>query len=94
MIRVNEKYVINVDALNYTAQIDTHCFTKKGDPIYKTVGYYSTLKDAVIAIADRESREMLAEGETTLGQAVNTLVNTHKEFMKIVNEAIKESAEC
>lgn len=73
MIRINEKYVIDIDAMNYKLKIDLKKVSKEGNPLYATIGYYRTLKTAILAIYEREAKEVLSDGEYTLKQAVDAL---------------------
>lgn len=80
MIRINERYIIDIDAINYKAKIDLKKVSKEGNPLYATIGYYRTLKAAILAIYEREAKEVLSDGEYTLKQAVDTLSRIQEEL--------------
>ena len=79
-IRVTDDYIIDVDPYNYTAKVDMHKIyvDKQGNetPVYKTIGYYGDLKQAVRGCLKYDIRKSLGEGEKSLYEAV-----------KLVNEA-------
>lgn len=83
MIRVNDKYVIEVDSLNYTAQIDTKKKDKEGNPVRKTIGYYSNIANAMKGIAENEVGEVLADGEYSLKEAIAEVKSIYGEFNHI-----------
>lgn len=75
MIRITEDYTVDVDSLNYTAKVDLHTTDKKGNLRTKTIGYYSTLRDAVAGIVEYDARQNLSGGEKTLEEAIKILDN-------------------
>ena len=80
MIRVNSKYVIEIDSLNYTAQIETGKKDKDGNPVRKTIGYYSNIANAMKGIAENEVGEVLADGEYPLKEAIAEVKAIYGEF--------------
>lgn len=79
MIRVNDKYVIEVDTC-YTAQIDTKKKDKEGKPIRKTIGYFTNLSNAIKGIAENEVGEVLADGEYSLKDAIAEVKAIYEKF--------------
>lgn len=93
MIRINNDYVIDVSDLEYTLQIDTHTTTynKKSEkeyPVYKTVGHYTTLASALNGARLDMRRKMLADGEYTLKEAIDKVLELDDEFTRMM-ERIK-----
>ena len=98
MIRVNEDWVIIVDALNYQPMKDLHRTkavkqkdgTVKEEADYKGgYGYYFSLKGAVRAIARTEYKNAIAGRETTLNEAIKLMDETVTRFERIL-EGIAE----
>ena len=77
MIRVNEDGVIDVDNYSYALQRDMHrtAFVKVDGklverPVYKSVGYFATLDQALNRLLDEDFRERFKDGEHTLEEAI------------------------
>lgn len=79
MIRVNEDWVINVDALNYMPCKDLHrtkpLKQKDGglvdvDDYSNPIGYFSTLSSALSAIMQKNFRDAVKDGEISLKDAL------------------------
>lgn len=95
MIRINDKWVIDVDTLgNYTPMTDQHRVDNRGYPVYYSkYGYYGSLKKALQAIADIEAREVLIPGEIPLSTAVEalgTIMDKWSAELKRIREEIGE----
>ncbi|MBR1853400.1 MAG: hypothetical protein IJ794_09715 [Lachnospiraceae bacterium] len=91
MIRVNDKYVIEVDNYCFTAQVDLHKADKDGRPLRKNVGYYSTFAGAMQGIARNEEREVLAgQGEITLADAIRISKKIYGEFNDLLRSAMND----
>lgn len=73
MIRITDKLFIAVDSNNYTLMIKTGRFTKKGEEINLTIGYFGSLENALNAAADYISKQKLSEGECSLKEAVDVI---------------------
>lgn len=98
MIRVNDDWVIDVGTLDYTPMRDLHRMAtlKKKDgttveePAYgAALGYYTSLKNAVRAIAKAEYKNAIKGQEITLSEAINLMEQTIERFEKIL-EGIEE----
>lgn len=63
MIHVIDNYYFNADSNCYTAFEDTQKKDKDNNPIYKTLGYYQTSKDAVKGIAKCIHRKLASKDE-------------------------------
>lgn len=95
MIRINNRWVIDVDTLgNYTPMTDQHRVDKRGDHVYYAkYGYYSSLRKALQAIADEEAKEVLIPGEISLQEAVGalrTIMDKWTAELKRIREEIGE----
>lgn len=98
MIRVNDDWVIDVGTLEYTPMRDLHRTTmvKKKDgttveePAYgAALGYYTSLSNAVRAIARAEYKKIIKGNEISLSEAINLMEQTIDRFEKIL-EGIRE----
>lgn len=92
MIKVNDDYVILVDTLSYRACLDTHKVTKKNEPIYKTVGYYSNLESALFAIVENMNAKKLEDGVYTLIEAIEIIKANNKILGDMLKEVCKVGA--
>lgn len=95
MIRVDDNWVILVDAQNYTPVRDPHRTkqvlledgTEKTEHVYgKPLGFYATLAGAVKAIARAEYKNSLSGRETPLNEAIKIMQETVDRFEKILEE--------
>ena len=91
MIHLINDYVINVDTNNYTLMIDKHKVNKKNEPVYETVGYYTSFASAINgAIASMNKRD-LSIGEYSLNEAVEIIKTNNEQFTKLLNEKLGET---
>lgn len=80
MIRINGDYFIEVDTYNYTPYRDTHKADKKGKPIYKLVGYYPSLDQALAGIVKNMNARDFEENTYSLQEAVEIIKQSTKVF--------------
>lgn len=85
MIKLNDRWFIDVDAYNYTLQKRLNSVVKRGgvnlldengNPVYQfqSVGYYSSLSKALEAFARIYTREALINGSTmSLDESIQTI---------------------
>lgn len=94
MIRVNDDYVIEVDTMNYVAKEDKHKtrVDKNGEEkdAYRTVGYYGTLKGALVGIKEDMFKSKAVSGEISLENALKELKSIDKEFIETFNKVLGE----
>ena len=88
MIRVNEEYVILVDTLNYTPCRDTHRVDKKGNPVYKTVGYFPNLEAALRGIIRDMNAVALGEGTHSLQEALEVIQRSDRMLIDMLREVL------
>ena len=95
MIRVNKDWIINVDQYSYQPMRDLHrtrkYLRKDGTetevPDYRgDYGYYTSLKDAVKAIARIEYKNAVSKQETALSEAIRLIDETVNRFEKLLEE--------
>lgn len=89
MIRIKDDYVILVNNEDYTAAIDKHKTDKKGYPMYKELGYYSTFNSALKGIYEHMIRIGLQEKDYTLPEAIDYLTKMNDEMNKMIDERIE-----
>lgn len=94
MIRVDKDFVIQVDVNNYVACVDLHRIKvdKKGKESndYLTIGFYSTLENALQGILEYKMKKLLSENEVTLEQAIRDLKGVRDEFKELVKGIAEE----
>lgn len=86
MIKIKDDYVILVDEAEYTAAIDKHKTDKKGYPIYKVLGYYSTFDRALKGIYEYMVRIGLQEKDYTLPEAIEYLTKMNDEMKSLIEK--------
>lgn len=94
MIRIDKKYVIDVDSFNYTAKIDHNKTTvdKSGKErgVFTIIGYYTTLRSAVRGILEYEVKNKLSRGEKSLNEAIIELDKAINKLDKVIGKIPKE----
>ena len=88
MIRVNDDYVILVDPLNYTPCRDPHSVDKKGNPVYKSIGYYSTLEQALRGVVDDMNSRAFEQNTYSLKEALEVIKQSNKVFTDLMREIL------
>ena len=91
MVRINDDYVILVDKDNYTLAKDLHKVGKKKNALYKPLGFYMSLVDALEAYIERSNKEILSNGENQLTEALTQVVNNIMELKTAIEKAIPEA---
>ena len=101
MIQINDKYVIDVDAYNFTLQKKLNAAVKvkgveqldeNGKPIpqYQSVGYYNTLEKALDGFAHLYVREALIDsGKMTIGEAIQIIERSNAEVKALIKDVSK-----
>ena len=90
MIRIDENYTIDVDKYNYILIKDEHRLNKKGEMVFKTIGYYPSLEAAVSACAEQYDRDELSAYEYTLHEAVELIRQTRAKFENILKGVLND----
>lgn len=95
MIKVNEKYLIDVDDYNYTVYEDkpsTYFDKSKNKDVIKrpVVGYYSSLSKALLGIRDRMVRDELKNLEGTIEEALRVVNNITSDFQSVMDRILAE----
>ena len=89
MIILIHDLVIGVDTNNYTLMLDEHKQDKNGKQIYKTLGYYGTLQNAVCGARRYCIRKRLESNVCVLTDAIKIIKSITEEFSKLL-EVVKE----
>lgn len=88
MVRIKDDYVILVSETEYTAAIDKHKIDKKGYPVYKELGYYSTFNGALKGLYSYMVRRGLSEQDLSLAEAIEYVTKMNNEMKKLIDEKI------
>lgn len=88
MITLIHDLVIDVSQNNCTLMVDKNKCDKNGNPIYETVGYYSSLEGAVQAGKNYCIRKKLEAGTFTLTEAIKVIQECNKEFMDLLKNLV------
>ena len=91
MIRIDDTYFIDVDELIYTLKKKRIGKNKKGEEIETetTLGYYSSLQNALTAAMKYDTMIKLSEEEYTLKEAISIVNEVYDRFSRLLKEAIK-----
>jgi len=90
IVRVNDDYLIVVDSMDYTLCKDRHKTDKEGKPVYKTLGYYTSLESALNALGKEFIKERLEGAEMGLKEAVSTIREANRELSDIIRKCMEE----
>jgi hypothetical protein len=80
MVRIDDDYIVDIDAMGYTAKKNTHKKDKDGNTIYSAIGYYGSLVNAVKGIYEHKVTNKLSEGETPISEAIKILEELKQEM--------------
>lgn len=84
MVRVNDRYGINVEENNYTVvQFLTagKNAKNKGKEYFRSLAYCSTFTGAIEEIDKHMVRDKLSDGDMSLDEAVRTIQEAHRELL-------------
>lgn len=89
MVRLTKDYVVTTDETCYTLLKDMHSDTldKKTGVLkhnYKTLGYYSSLENALEGARAYIKRNVIGDKDLTLGQAIQEMRDINMMFKEIV----------
>lgn len=90
MITLIDDYVVEVEPLNYVLKIDKHKTNKKGEKQYTTVGYYPTLKGAIIAVLHHMNRSQLSTDDYTLKEAIEIISRNNERLELVLRKVMGE----
>lgn len=102
MIKIDDRWSIDVDAYNYTLQKRLNSTIKRngvdvldedGNPAYQyqSVGYYQDLPSALEGFAHICARDALIKGGTmTIGEAISTIRKTFDDLHEMIKKAVPE----
>ena len=90
MIIVDKNYCIDVDKNCYTVKIDKHKTNKKGEKIYETVGYFTSLAGAIKGIINSMNKSKFNEGVYTLEEAIKVIAESNEHFEKLLEKVMGE----
>jgi hypothetical protein len=62
MIHIKDDYYIDADETQFILKEDKHRVDKEGRPIFDSLGYYGTFKQAVSGFLKMEQRGIIANG--------------------------------
>jgi hypothetical protein len=90
MITIDNNYCIKVDEFNYTlCRVRTSKSGKnKGKEYFETVGYYSSLIDALEAYGRENVRAALLDGDMTLTEALTVIKESYEQTARTIKESI------
>ncbi len=80
MIHIIDDYYVTGGARDYTLLKDTHREDKNGNTVYKTLGYYGSVANAVEGLRKTLCRELTAGNNMELYEAVRAFKRIVKEL--------------
>lgn len=89
MITLIDNYVIQAEERCYTLAIDTGRDDKNGKRIYKIVGYYNTIRNALVACYKDICRKKVADNVYTMKEAIQAFREVEKALEEIIPKEIK-----
>lgn len=93
MIRIDEDYIIDVDAYNYSPKeikksIDKETGEETGKTYEVTIGHYSSLENAIKGILNYKAMKYAQDGEKSLYDVLVKLQTYRREFDELLERAI------
>ena len=89
MIKLIDNYVIQADDKCYTLAIDTEKDDKSGKRVYKFVGYYNTIRNALVACYKDICRKKVAKNIYTIKEAIQAFREVEKALEEIIPKEFK-----
>lgn len=91
MIELLDNYVLDVDDHCYTLKQDTGKTDKRGNRVYKTLGYFGDVTGALHALAKELAREKHKQGCTSLNGALNAIRESNTRVENLIKTEIGEN---
>lgn len=90
MIVINDKWTIQTDPRNYIVCQDhvTQEGEHAGEHYQTQEGFYSTLNGALQAIINRETMDVLSEGNFSLREAIQEIRRIQQDLRRTIESAI------
>ena len=94
MIKIDDTYFVDVDELIYTLKKKRVGKNKNGEEIETetTLGYYSSLKSALIAAMKDDTMIKLSEEVYTLKESISIANEVSDRFSRLLDEVIKDDS--
>lgn len=89
MIKLIDNYVIQAEERCYTLAIDTGKDDKNGKRVYKFVGYYNTIRNAITACYKDICRKKVAENTYTIKEAIQAFKEVEEALEKVMPKEFK-----
>lgn len=81
MIRINNDYLIEADESNsYTLKLDKHKKNKKGEDVFVTLGFYTSLESAFKGAKGHMIHNSVMNNDYSLDEAIKVVRDTSNEF--------------
>lgn len=85
MIKVNDKWGIEVDAYNYSIyRFKDDVVAKDGKVNHRYLGHYSSLDAAMRGMLDFDVRDKLSEGDFQIGEALDKYKKEVQKFEELL----------
>lgn len=91
MIELLDNYVLDVDDHCYTLKQDTGKTDKRGNRVYKTLGYFGDVTGALHALVKELAREKHKHACTSLNEAVNAIREDNTRVENLIKTEIGEN---
>lgn len=82
MIHIIDKFYVDGGNYDFTLLKETNSVDKKGNTIYKPLGYYSNIANCVEAVRKIKCRELIAKENIELYEAVTAFKQIAEELAK------------
>lgn len=83
MINLIENLCIDADENQYTLKLNTNRLNKKGETIYKTLGYYSTISSALEGASVFLIRNKIQNNDMTLKETLDEYKRIEKSMKEL-----------
>lgn len=88
MVKINYKYVVTMDSMNYTLQVVTT--NKKGNENMRIIGHYPSMEKAIVSCRNEMAKDELFKSDSwTMDDALAVIVRCTNHLQAIVKSNFK-----
>lgn len=88
MVRITDKYYIDVIDSPVSYVLKRRWITKKGEEQFKSVGFYGSMEGALSHLVDQVVADDLAVTPCTLREALRRIADRRAELLQVIKEAM------
>lgn len=92
MIKINDEYFIKSEVYDFVLLRDLHTTSKKGDPMFATLGYFNSVRACIeAALKDAKKARLRKAATISLAEAIDIIRECDQEFANILDKKLKNN---